>query len=113
MGVKDRESLMGESDRSRTIVDARSTIDASFHGVRYQVADVLRAAAFYTQRLGFTLERQQPARLRERVARPVARAAERSRRIRRPMPDGRRQEPGGWNRIVLGVTETFRRASTS
>jgi glyoxylase I family protein len=23
----------------------------------------------------------------------------------RPMPDGHRQEPGGWNRVVLQVTE--------
>jgi glyoxylase I family protein len=23
----------------------------------------------------------------------------------RPMPDGRRQEPGGWNRVVLRVTD--------
>ena len=29
------------------------------HGVRYQVKDVARSVAFYTQRLGFTLERQQ------------------------------------------------------
>ena len=29
------------------------------HGVRYQVKDVARAVAFYTQHLGFTLEHQQ------------------------------------------------------
>jgi catechol 2,3-dioxygenase-like lactoylglutathione lyase family enzyme len=29
------------------------------HGVRYQVKDVARSAAFYTQHLGFTLEHQQ------------------------------------------------------
>ena len=28
----------------------------SLHGVRYQVTDVARAAAFYTDRLGFKLE---------------------------------------------------------
>jgi len=31
----------------------------SLHGVRYQVADVARAAAFYTDHLGFKLEYQQ------------------------------------------------------
>jgi catechol 2,3-dioxygenase-like lactoylglutathione lyase family enzyme len=31
----------------------------SLHGVRYQVTDVARAAAFYTDHLGFTLEHQQ------------------------------------------------------
>jgi catechol 2,3-dioxygenase-like lactoylglutathione lyase family enzyme len=30
-----------------------------FHGVRYQVKDVARAVAFYTQHLGFTLGDQQ------------------------------------------------------
>jgi hypothetical protein len=29
----------------------------SVHGVRYQVTDVARAAAFYTNHLGFRLER--------------------------------------------------------
>lgn len=29
------------------------------HGVRYQVTDVARAVAFYTQRLGFSLKHQQ------------------------------------------------------
>ena len=30
----------------------------AFHGVRYQVSDVARAVAFYTERLGFKLETQ-------------------------------------------------------
>lgn len=34
------------------------------HGVRYQVKDVGRAVAFYTGHLGFSLEHQQPPRLR-------------------------------------------------
>ncbi len=29
------------------------------HGVRYQVKDVARSVAFYTQHLGFTLKHQQ------------------------------------------------------
>ena len=29
------------------------------HGIRYQVTDVARAVAFYTQHLGFTLKHQQ------------------------------------------------------
>jgi catechol 2,3-dioxygenase-like lactoylglutathione lyase family enzyme len=32
---------------------------ATFHGVRYLVADVKRASDFYTTRLGFNLEHQQ------------------------------------------------------
>src|SRR5688572_9804198 len=31
----------------------------SIHGIRYQVKDVARAVAFYTERLGFTLQHQQ------------------------------------------------------
>jgi glyoxylase I family protein len=79
------------------------------HGVRYQTADVQRAADFYTKHLGFTLEHQQlPAfatvslgGLKLLLSGPGASGS-------RPMPDGRRQEPGGWNRIVLHVTDVAR-----
>ena len=79
------------------------------HGVRYQTADVQRAADFYTKHLGFTLEHQQlPAfatvslgSLKLLLSGPGASGS-------RPMPDGRRQEPGGWNRIVLHVTDVAR-----
>lgn len=101
-----REVLMGEGDRSPTIVDAQSSVAASFHGVRYQVADILRSVAFYTQHLGFRLEHQQPPAfanvslgpLHVLLSGPGASGS-------RPMPDGRRQEPGGWNRIVLRMTD--------
>ena len=33
---------------------------SAIHGFRYQVKDVARAVAFYTQRLGFTLKHQPP-----------------------------------------------------
>ena len=79
------------------------------HGVRYQTADVQRATDFYTNHLGFTLEHQQlPAfaivslgSLKLLLSGPGASGS-------RPMPDGRRQEPGGWNRIVLHVTDVVR-----
>ena len=81
-------------------------IAASFHGVRYQVADVLRSVAFYTQHLGFKLEHQQPPAfasvslgpLQILLSGPGASGS-------RPLPDGRRQEAGGWNRVVLRVTD--------
>lgn len=76
------------------------------HGVRYQVKDVARSVAFYTSHLGFTLEhRQLPA---------FASVSLGDRRIllsgprasgSRPMPNGQRQESGGWNRVVLRVTD--------
>jgi glyoxylase I family protein len=78
----------------------------SLHGVRYQVTDVARAAAFYTDHLGFTLERQQlPAfasvslgNLRLLLSGPGASGS-------RPMPAGESQQPGGWNRMVLRVAD--------
>jgi glyoxylase I family protein len=83
------------------------------HGVRYQTADVQRAATFYTKHLGFTLEHQQlPAfatvslgHLKLLLSGPGASGS-------RPLPDGRRQEPGGWNRIVLHVTDVARAIET-
>ena len=76
-----------------------------FHGVRYQVSDVSRAIAFYTEHLGFKLEHQQlPAfanvslgDLPLLLSGPGASGS-------RPMPDGRVQGPGGWNRVVLRVS---------
>ena len=77
-----------------------------FHGVRYQVKDVSRSVAFYTQHLGFKLEHQQlPAfasvscgALQLLLSGPGASGS-------RQLPDGRRQEPGGWNRIVLRMAD--------
>jgi glyoxylase I family protein len=81
-------------------------VDAGFHGVRYQVADVRRSVAFYTDVLGFTVDHQQPPAfasvslgpLRMLLSGPGASGS-------RPMPDGRPQQPGGWNRIVLRVSD--------
>ena len=78
----------------------------AFHGVRYQVKDVSRSVGFYTQHLAFKLELQVlPAfasvscgTLQLLLSGPGASGS-------RPLPDGRRQEPGGWNRIVLRVSD--------
>jgi len=74
--------------------------------VRYQIPDVARAIEFYTRQLGFTLEMQSgPAfgavglgNLRLILSGPGSSGA-------RPMPDGRKQEPGGWNRILIYVDD--------
>ena len=74
--------------------------------IRYLVTDVERSVAFYTGLLGFKLEKQMgPAiamvssgDLTLWLAGPQSSAA-------RPMPDGRRPEPGGWNRLVLEVAD--------
>ena len=77
-----------------------------FHGVRYQVTDVARAVAFYTTHLGFTLEHQQlPAFASVSLGGVTILLSGPQASGSRPMPDGRQQEPGGWNRVVLRVTD--------
>ncbi len=75
------------------------------HGVRYQTSDIGRAIAFYTS-LGFVLKHRQGDAFASvscdgldlLLSGPGSSGA-------RPMPDGRRQEPGGWNRLVLRVED--------
>jgi catechol 2,3-dioxygenase-like lactoylglutathione lyase family enzyme len=74
--------------------------------VRYMVDDVDAAVTFYTTHLGFTLiSKTLPAfadvalgELRLLLSGPTSSAG-------RPMPDGRRPTPGGWNRIHLIVAD--------
>jgi glyoxylase I family protein len=81
-------------------------ITTSFHGVRYQVGDVLRSVAFYTTHFGFTLQHQQPPAFASVVLGPlIVLLSGPGASGSRVMPDGHRQEPGGWNRIVLAVTD--------
>ena len=47
----------------QTSQTSASNFIKTVHGVRYQVKDVARALAFYTQRLGFTLKHQSFPRL--------------------------------------------------
>ncbi len=76
--------------------------------VRYIVDDVQRAIDFYTTQLGFTVDLH-PAPGFAALSRgdlclllsePVGRGG-----AAQQMPDGRRPEPGGWNRIVLPVDD--------
>ena len=74
--------------------------------IRYMVDDVDRAIDFYTTHLGFSLfssaapafadVRRGPLRLL--LSGPTSSAG-------RPMPDGRRPGPGGWNRMHLIVDD--------
>lgn len=75
-------------------------------GVRYMIDDVPAAIRFYTEVLGFTLELD---------ASPAFAAVSRDGvRVllsgegssgKRPLPDGRTQEPGGWNRLHIQVAD--------
>ena len=81
-------------------------------GVRYQVKDVQRSISFYTEVLGFNLDMKNlPAfgqvsigGLKLILSGPGASGS-------RPTPDGRRQEPGGWNRVILLVRDLPARIS--
>ncbi|HYI45181.1 MAG TPA: VOC family protein [Actinomycetota bacterium] len=74
--------------------------------VRYMVDDVQESIDFYTRYFGFTLHNNFPpafadvvrGRLRLLLAGPQSSAG-------RPMPDGRKPAPGGWNRIHLIVDD--------
>jgi glyoxylase I family protein len=76
------------------------------HGVRYHVKDVARAVAFYTTHLGFTLGHQQlPAFASVSLGTGQILLSGPQASGSRPMPSGQQQEPGGWNRVVLRVTD--------
>jgi glyoxylase I family protein len=76
------------------------------HGVRYQVKDVARAAAFYTDHLGFRLEHQQlPAFASVSLGAFTLLLSGPGASGSRAMPGGESQEPGGWNRVVLRVAD--------
>jgi len=72
--------------------------------IRYIIEDVDQAITFYTRHLGFTLElNASPAfanvargDLQLLLSGPQSSGA-------RPLPDGQRPAPGGWNRLVIEV----------
>jgi catechol 2,3-dioxygenase-like lactoylglutathione lyase family enzyme len=73
--------------------------------LRLIVDDVDAALVFYQQHLGFDLK--------QRMGPPFAQITRGDLEVwvsgpgtsaRRPMPDGRSPEPGGWNRLVIEVT---------
>jgi glyoxylase I family protein len=76
--------------------------------VRYQVKDVDKSVEFYTKHLGFKVDERYPAgpafagvsngNLTLWLSGPKSSGS-------RATPDGRKQEPGGWNRIVLEVDD--------
>ena len=84
----------------------RGAFIESVHGVRYQVKDVARSVVFYTQHLGFKLEHQQlPAFASVSLGDAYILLSGPGASGSRPMPNGQRQEPGGWNRVVLKVKD--------
>jgi glyoxylase I family protein len=95
-----------KSDQSQSFVKG-------LWGVRYQVKDVSRSVDFYTKQLGLKLDMQNlPAfaqvsvgNLKLILSGPGASGS-------RKLPDGRQQEPGGWNRVLLQVEDLPARIET-
>ena len=95
-------SMRSDSDRP----DGKTPSIVGLWGVRYQVKDVARSVAFYRDQLGFKLDfEKMPAfaqvstgGLKLILSGPGTSGS-------RPMPGGQRQEPGGWNRVILHVND--------
>src|SRR5262245_1062533 len=92
--------MMTESPSTQS---AGFSADTKTAVVRYQIRDLDRGIAFYTRHLGFGVaQRSGPVAIIARgdlhllLSGPGSSGS-------RPMPDGREQSPGGWNRIVLYV----------
>ena len=98
--------LSGTPGSKASGASERRDVVRGFWGVRYQVKDVARSVAFYTQELGLEVDQQRlPAfaqlsvdGLKLILSGPGASGS-------RPMPGGAPQEPGGWNRVILQVAD--------
>jgi len=96
---------MSQTAQQSHAADSQSFIKG-LRGVRYQVKDVKRSIDFYTKQLGLKLDMQNlPAfaqvsvgDLKLILSGPGASGS-------RQMPDGKQQEPGGWNRVILQVDD--------
>ena len=107
--MRQEETVMAKgAETTKTDKEKRGGGDAfvqGFHGVRYQVKDVARSVAFYTTHLGFTRGHEHlPAFANVSLGDAEILLSGPEASGSRPMPNGQRQEPGGWNRVVLRVT---------
>jgi glyoxylase I family protein len=104
--MKEREHSSGLPASDAAARQDAPAFALELHGVRYLVKDVARSVAFYTQHLGFKAGHQHlPAfanvslgALELLLSGPQASGS-------RPLPGGDQQQSGGWNRIVLRVTD--------
>lgn len=105
-GYMNQEVLSETPSQVQSNSDEGQGVVLGLWGVRYQVKDVSRSIDFYTKQLGLKLDMKNlPAfgqvsgdNFKLILSGPGASGS-------RPMPDGRQQEPGGWNRIVLQVKD--------
>jgi catechol 2,3-dioxygenase-like lactoylglutathione lyase family enzyme len=83
-------------------------IDTSKIMVRYIVNDVEASVAFFTSKLQFQITAQSGpdfAMLSRDTLQLVLSPPKGPGGGSQPMPDGRRPEPGGWNRVILPTKE--------
>lgn len=76
--------------------------------IRYIVADVSEAVAFYTGRLGFRIDAQSGpyfAALSRGGVQLLLSPVKGPGGASQPMPDGQQPAPGGWNRMVLDTPD--------
>jgi glyoxylase I family protein len=108
---KKERSFMNQPVKESAAVSKKRTPEAdsfikALRGVRYQVKDVSRSVDFYTRQLGFRLDMEHlPAFAQVSVADLKLILSGPGASGSRPMADGHKQEPGGWNRIVLQVSD--------
>jgi glyoxylase I family protein len=98
--------MTGAASTNSAPQSGRSPGEPNVATVRYMITNVDRAVTFYTGVLDFKLEQRNG---------PVIAIVSRGPLMLilsgpgssgvRPMPDGRKQEPGGWNRILLYVPD--------
>jgi glyoxylase I family protein len=106
------QTLEAEKSSDSAAKDSEKLI-LSLWGVRYQVQDVARSVEFYTRKLGFHLDHQNPpafaqvsnGNLKLILSGPGASGS-------RPMPGGQAQQSGGWNRVILEVADLPSRIET-
>ena len=104
---------MSNASNSNAEQRANAVLRNELVTVRYQIANVERAVEFYTRHLGFTVEGPRSSafasvalgNLRLLMSGPGSSGA-------RPMPDGRKQEAGGWNRVLIYVEDLEARIKT-
>jgi catechol 2,3-dioxygenase-like lactoylglutathione lyase family enzyme len=92
------------------IAQPKEAADMSKARVRYMVNDLDPAVTFYTTYLGFRVEREvKPnfAMLSRDNLELVLSTPFGPGGAAKPMPDGRRAKPGGWNRIIINVDDLF------
>src|SRR5262245_58387442 len=93
------------SDATAAQMESRTFIKG-VNGIGYKVKDLARSVSFYTQQLAFRLAHQAPPAFASvslgdttmLLSGPGASGS-------RAMPSGEAQEPGGWNRVVLRVSD--------